>query len=91
MTIETELNPLTIVKDKFNGIYSMGKFTAWLCDHCDIPNEIYMSEGDSACFWGDRFAPFRNEYEEYLIPSFGVGNTIEEAIANLKFNLKGTF
>ena len=70
--------PLTICADRYSGTYSGGEFVAWNLDACDVPEEPFM--GDVPCmeFWdGDR---------KGLV--CGVGNTVEEAVANLYIALK---
>ena len=76
--INTDIYPLTVVADRFNGTYSNGKFTAWNCNPCNVPEEIYTRD-DAFYFWSDVYT---NGYDRD-VPNFGIGNTIEEAISNL--------
>lgn len=71
--MKNEIYPCTIVNDRYNGIYSGGKWTAWNLDAENVPSEI--NGGDMAClnFW-------EVESECYII---GRGNTIIEAYKNL--------
>lgn len=48
-----EIYPCTIIKDRYYGIYSGGKWTAWNIDAGDIPSG--QKENDMSCaeFWDD--------------------------------------
>lgn len=63
--------PLTIVLDRYGGVYSGGKYTAWNLEFEEVPGDI--SDGDNECmsFWGDN---------EVIV---GVGDTPKRAIKNL--------
>lgn len=69
--------PLTIVSDRYGGVYSGGKFTAWNCESYGVP------EGQAGCdltcsdFWYDN------------TEIVGLGKTPVEAIEDLKNKLKG--
>lgn len=67
----TEIYPLTILKDRYGGIYSGGKYLAFNKHHDEIPNNVYGD--DIACceFWED------------FCDVYGTGNTIENAIQEL--------
>lgn len=43
--------PLTVVKDRYTGTYSGGKFTAWNLEPNEVPLEIQDSDVPCACFW----------------------------------------
>lgn len=45
--------PVTVVKDRFGGVYSGGAYTAWNLEPWELPNEI--AGGDMICcdFWAD--------------------------------------
>lgn len=79
-----EIYPLTIVLDRFNGTYSGGKFVAWNCQPCTVPSDTYSR--DAYEFWAD-IRDFEGDIESPY-PTFGVGNSIEEAIKNLENKLK---
>lgn len=66
--------PLTIVFDRYNGVYSGGKFTAWNKSFDEVPIEI--EEDDVTCreFW--------NKHEESN-GIVGLGETPEEAVNDL--------
>ena len=66
-----DLYPVTIVKDRYNGAYSGGKYTAWNRHPCIIPNEIFYDDVTCAAFW-----------DLNLIPC-GIGETPEEAERDL--------
>lgn len=73
--MNTEIYPLTVVKDRYTGAYSGGKYTAWNLKFHQIPIEIDSDDSDCVCFWNDNQIPV------------GIGNTIYEAINNLKEKL----
>jgi len=69
--------PLTICVDRYGGTYSGGKFTAWNMRAWDVPDSPFADD-DSACyFWQDEAHRF----------AVGVGNTVSEAINNLRENM----
>lgn len=74
-----DLYPLTIVNDRYNGIYSGGKYTAWHLEFEDVPNDIAMDDITVNDFWG--IADLR-----YLV---GKGGTIEQAYEDLKSKVEG--
>ena len=43
--------PLTIVRDRYTGCYSGGKFTAWNLYPEDIPEEIYADDVGCSIFF----------------------------------------
>ena len=73
-TIFDSIYPLTIVSDRYFGLYSGGNFTAWNRNPSGIPEEI--SEDDVTCweFWNI------GEGKDMLC---GKGQTVEEAVGNL--------
>lgn len=66
-----DIFPLTIIADRYNGVFSGGKYTAWGCDPWDIPPEV--DDGDNIC---------RNFWETYDLP-VGRGETPMEAYYDL--------
>ena len=44
--------PLTIKADRYSGVYSGGKYTAWPCSEADIPDEVFMDDVSCAHEWG---------------------------------------
>jgi len=71
-----DIYPLTIVRDRYNGTYSGGYFTAWNLYPWGIPEEVF---GDDNSCW----SYFRTTRDIY-----GCGATPDEAIANLAKRLK---
>ena len=78
--MENEIYPLVIVKDRYTGTYSRGKYTAWNVYFNEIPSEI--DDEDAVCrnFW---YA--QEDNPTYIV---GKGNTVSEALADLYINLK---
>jgi hypothetical protein len=68
--------PLTIIQDRYNGIYSGGKFTAWNLYPNELPDEVFSDDVTCRCFWAD---------QEITI---GRGNTPDEALAMLAVSLE---
>lgn len=66
-----EIYPLTIIRDRYNGTYSGGKYVAFNAQPCDIPDEVYGGDMDCSNFW-----------EEVDIP-YGIGETPEKAVLDL--------
>ena len=93
------LYPLTIVKDRYTGVYSGGIWTAWNCNPDDVPNDIYADDVACCGFWSTalyskavRVSTFiscmrHEDIDDFESPVFGVGNTIEDAIRDLKKRL----
>ena len=77
--------PLTICFDRYSGVYSGGAYTAWNCDSDDVPTEISNDDVTCANFW--RRAKARHKSNDDFIPEFGVGSTVEEAVADLRKKL----
>lgn len=67
-----DIYPLVIIEDRYTGVYSNGKYTAWNMYFEDIPREI--DEDDVTCrnFW--------HSYEEVV----GLGDTPNEAVEDLR-------
>ena len=63
--------PLTIIKDRYQGTYSGGKFTAWNLKHFDVPEAIQGDDLTASVFW---------QYDDFIV---GKGDTPEEAILDL--------
>lgn len=72
--------PLTIVADKYGGVYSGGKFLAFNCLPNEVPKDINEDFPYCRNFWMSR----RTSYE----PKTGKGQTVEEAVENLYRQLK---
>lgn len=70
-TIFESIYPLTIVADRYGGVYSHGAFTAWNLNTDEVPAEIASDDVSCMNFW-----------DKNTIPC-GKGATVEEAVANL--------
>lgn len=68
--------PLTIIQDRYNGIYSGGKFTAWNLYPDELPEEAFGDDVTCRCFWAD---------QEIMV---GRGDTPDEALAMLAVSLE---
>lgn len=71
--------PLTIVADRYNGVYSGGKWTAWNADSGDVPRAINGNDSECMKFWFNA---------ANCGVKYGVGNTPQEAIKDLKGKLR---
>lgn len=69
--------PMTIVKDRYGGVYSGGAYTAWNLDPWELPSE--MADSDLFCgeFWAWNKLPC------------GKGNTPDEAEGDLLRRIRG--
>lgn len=67
--------PLTIIRDRYSGCYSGGKFTAWNIDADCIPYAQCGSDIPCGSFWGENTRPV------------GLGDTPDEAIKDLETKL----
>lgn len=65
--------PITILMDRYNGIYSGGRWLAFNLDPEEIPNEI---GGGDSCEMNFFYSP-----PDWLV--FGKGNSPEEALEDL--------
>lgn len=73
-----EVFPLTIVFDRYGGIYSNGKYTSWNLYPHQVPKEINSNDITCMCFWDDN---------KIIV---GIGNTPNEANNDLIFKLNCT-
>jgi hypothetical protein len=73
--------PLTIIKDRYNGIYSGGGYLAFNIEHTEIPNDV--SSNDSVCsdFWDI-------EQRGLLTLQIGKGRTPNDAVDDLFLKLQ---
>lgn len=74
----TNIYPLTIIKDRYNGCYSGGKFFAFNQEHGGIPDFVGSDDGSERNGWDELRTTNANNI------CFAVGNTIEEAVENLR-------
>ena len=65
--------PLTIVRDRYNGVYSGGRFTCWPLPYHAIPREADGRDMECQRFW-----------DYYDKSEVGVGNTVEKAVKDLE-------
>ena len=68
--------PCTIIKDRYTGAYSRGKWTCWPCDFDDIPDDIESSDIPCGDFW--------RQFDKNTI---GIGDSPEEAVKDLRQKL----
>lgn len=68
--------PLTIVKDRYNGAYSGGRFIAWEEIPENVPSEPDEGDNEARSFWEDNRKVC------------GKGATPDEAIEDLELELK---
>ena len=73
-----DIYPLTIIKDRYNGVYSGGAYTAWNLDHWDLPDGVDGCDPECSLFWD-------NEAKDYTV---GKGATIMDALKDLREKLK---
>lgn len=93
-----DIYPLTITKDRYTGVYSGGEWTAWHCDADEVPSEIASDDVTCCDFWSmahdanvSRLGYVKyitNTNGDFKCPVFGVGSTIEAAVADLKRRLE---
>ncbi len=75
--VEDEIYPLTIVADRYTGVYSGGAYLAFNLDADEVPEEIYYDDCGCHYFW---------THNEIVC---GKGRTVSEALADLYVKLKG--
>jgi len=71
--------PITIIADRYSGIYSGGLFMCWPLDYYEIPVEPDASDVPCANFW--------ETYDKNLV---GFGDTPDEALQDLRCKLTAT-
>ena len=73
--MKNNIYPMTIIKDRYSGMYSHGKYTAWNVEFDEMPKEIIG--GDEVCenFWWEN-----DVYEKYIV---GLGDTPKDAEKDL--------
>ena len=71
-----DIYPLTIVRDRYRGTYSGGKYTAWNLKPDEVPAQIFWDDCGCAQFFSDTDIPY------------GVGDTPEKAVKDLERVLK---
>ena len=68
--------PLTVIYDRYDGVYSGGKYTAWNLSYYEIPEDVSGDDMDCPEFWGHNDIPC------------GKGNSPENAILDLYLKLQ---
>lgn len=68
--------PVTIVADRYRGVYSGGAWTAWPLEPSELPTEIFEDDLECRAWW----VKHRSNAE---IP-VGVGATPDAALASLR-------
>lgn len=83
--------PLTVVMDRYSGVYSGGYFTAWNRYSQEIPSYIDGSDGAAMAFW-DNYHKKEETFEDGY-QMVGFGETADAAIKDLiaKQIRKGVF
>ena len=83
--------PLTVIMDRYSGVYSGGYFTAWNRYSQEIPSQVDSSDGVAMVFWDNYHRKEKNLEDGYQMVGFG--ETAEAAIKDLiaKQIRKGVF
>lgn len=76
-TINRPIYPLTIISDRYNGVYSGGRYLAFNLDFDEIPKEINASDMECCNFW--------DSHKDLLV---GKGFYIDEAIRDLLIKME---
>lgn len=75
--------PLTIIKDRYNGTYSKGKYLAFNDDYYNIPKEVDGEGGDCSSFWST--FPNKKALNGMGKPlNVGRGNSPQDALYDLE-------
>lgn len=74
--MQRDIYPLTIVKDRYTGVYSGGLYTAWNLDPDEVPIEICCGDSECMSFWMNN---------DILV---GIGNTMQDAANDLERKLE---
>lgn len=77
----SDIYPITIIRDRYTGTYSKGKYLAFNLDFDEIPSAINSDDRTCDQFWCDA---------RHLNLFIGKGNTILEAMADLESKLKAS-
>ena len=76
---KTKLYPVTIIEDRYTGVYSGGKWTAWNCYPEDIPDDPDDDDVTCCTFW----TPTNSA-------QVGIGNTPDEALRDLERKIENS-
>ena len=66
------LYPVTIISDRYGGVYSGGAWTAWPVETWEVPDDARGDDGDCSWFW-----------QHHSDSKIGKGKTPDEALADL--------
>jgi len=75
-----DIYPLTIIADRYGGVYSGGAYLAFNLYPCEIPDEVEGSDLITADFWSQF-------YQDEIDIKIGIGQTPDEAYEDLKQQL----
>ena len=70
--------PICVIKDRYGGVYSGGRYTAWYSNMSNIPFGIHEDDVTCAHAWSDLRAARQNGKLVY-----GIGKTPDEALRDL--------
>jgi hypothetical protein len=73
-----EIYPITIISDRYSGVYSGGEWTAWALDPDNLPDGIFDSDVECAVAWSE----LKEDRKRGKL-AFGIGNTPDEALRDL--------
>lgn len=73
--------PLTIIQDRYSGLFAGGTFTAWNREFNCIPDEVDGGDFDSIDFWEDYWSNYNKITRDFDV--IGVGNTPNDAVEDL--------
>ena len=76
--VEDTIYPLTIMADRYNGVYSDGEYLAFNLDFDEIPQGVSGDDATAMEFW-DYYS------KDYIV---GKGRTVSEALLDLYIKLK---
>ena len=82
-----DIYPLTVMKDRYSGVYSEGKYLAFNDYFHHLPKNIAGSDGDCLTFWSDFEQGKSLNYFNYLV-FCGKGNSPTKALNNLLKTMK---
>lgn len=74
--------PICVIKDRYGGVYSGGRYTAWYSDIPNTPSGIYEDDVTCAKAWGKLRAARQNGKLVY-----GIGKTPDEALRDLAITI----
>lgn len=80
---DEDVYPLTIICDRYTGVYSGGLYTAWNLNHRDIPDFVDGDDVTCMCGWYE----LSKRAAKDRIP-VGIGATPDAALEDLKRKLR---